>query len=98
MSLDSGSAVPRVCLHPFFVRLTASANNKKRRAADSERGDKCQATGGRIVFFFSFFFVEVKAELTQTGRAGMTALLGGTAAGTQLSEAWHSEGPALAPL
>lgn len=45
MSLDSRSDVLHVCLRPRFVRLTAPADNKKRRAADSEPGDSCQATG-----------------------------------------------------
>ena len=45
MSLDSGSDVLHVCVHPAFVRLTAPADNKERRAADSEPGDSCQATG-----------------------------------------------------
>lgn len=45
MSLDSGSDVLHVCLRPAFVRLTAPADNKERRAADSEPGDSCQATG-----------------------------------------------------
>lgn len=44
MSLDSGSDVLHVCLRPRFVRLTAPANKKKLRAADSEPGDSCQAT------------------------------------------------------
>lgn len=44
MSLDSGSDVLHVCLCPRFVRLTAPADNKKRRAADSEPDDSCQAT------------------------------------------------------
>ena len=44
MSLDSGSDVLHVCLRPAFVRLTAPADNKKRRAADSGPADSCQAT------------------------------------------------------
>ena len=69
MSLDSGSDVLHVCLRSRFVRLTAPVNNKKHRAADSEPGDSCQATGVSVL---------CERELTarRTGEAGTAAAPG----------------------
>ena len=86
MSLDSGSSVLHVCLHPRFVRLTAPANNKKRRAADSEPGDSCQATGGCCL-------ARVRSRRSQSCRGWH-----GPPGARSCLRPWHSGGPARAPF
>lgn len=69
MSLDSGSDILHVCLRPAFVRLTAPVDNKKHRAADSEPGDSCQATGVIVL-------CEWDLTALRTGKVGMAVMPG----------------------
>lgn len=78
-----------VCLCPRSLRLTAPANNKKQRAADSEPADSCQAT--RVV-------VLRERDLSALIELVRLALRRCRGRRTQLSEAWHSAGPEPAPF
>lgn len=82
MSLDSGSDVLHVCLRPAFVRLTAPADNKQCRAAADSERQAIAARQPGSLF-----------GALGAGEAGTAAM-----PGAQLSEAWHSAGPALAPF
>lgn len=89
--LTPGRASLHVCLRPAFVRLTAPADNKKRRLLIQNQAIAARQPG-------LLFCVRVKvSQLSELAEVGMAVMAAG-AGSTQLSEAWHSAGPAPAPF